>query len=228
VKALVSLLILSSIGLAQEAPKARIITFSPTDPQHCRVVLHDGKPMLETTYDGTSVAVTMPEKISSGFSLFVRISHEGKGRVEVIPEKLTAIYSDPNHTRFQFFDVTRGFDVTRESEKSQKDEQKIKAAPWESQHPRAAMPDGSVWASMPTIGDGASRWTEEGGISTVGGIPTNSAHPSSFLRRTVLHQRDKVEGIVCLQKATGADVGASPTGMLDEIDIPVGGVTFRF
>src|ERR1035438_5534809 len=241
-KTLVSLLILSSIGLAQEPSKVKVITFSKTDMEHCKVVLNDGKPMLQTTYDGTSVAVALPEKNSHGFSVLVRVSHEGKGKVEVMPEKLTAIYSDPDHTRFQFFDMTR------EWEKSQKDElisQKYRpsssgittaSSQANSQLPgtpppntsRATMPDGSTWSSSPTlkVEDGASRWSSEGGAPHL--PPTSSPNPSPFLRRTVLHQGNQVEGVVCLQKPKVSNVEVSSTGTLNEIDIPIGGVTFRF
>jgi len=245
-KALASLLILSCIGLAQKSSQVKVITFSQTDKEHCKVVLSDGKPMLQTTYDGTSVAVALPEKNSHGFSVFVRVTREGKGKVEVMPEMLTAIYSDPDHTRFQFFDMTR------EWEKSQKDEQKdeLKSQKYppsssgitkassqtDSQLPgllppnevRARMPDGSTWSSSPNpkVQDGSSRWTSEGGAPHP--PPTSSANPSPFLRRTVLHQGNQVEGVVCLQKPKGSNVDVSPTGTLNEIDIPIGAVTFRF
>lgn len=241
-KALVSLLVLSSIGLAQEPSKVKIVTFSPADKEHCTVVLNDGKPMLQTTYDGTIVAVALPEKDTHGFSVFVRVTREGKGKVEVVPEKVTAIYSDPDHTRFQFFDMTR------EWEKSHKDElmsQKIRpssgaittaSSQANSQLPgtppqnevRATMPNGTTWSSSPTkkVEDGAARWTSEGGTNYL--PPMSSPNPSPFLPRTVLHQSHEVDGVVCLQKPKGSNLEVSSTGMLNEIDIPIGDVTFRF
>jgi len=241
-KTLVALLILSSIGLAQEPSKGKVITFSKTDTEHCKVVLEDGKPMLQTTFEGTTVAVALPEKNSHGFSVLVRVTQEGKGKVEVNPEKLTAIYSDPDHTRFQFFDMTR------EWEKSQKDELKAqKSLPSSSgtttassqndgQLPgepppnttRAKMPDGSTWSSSPTqkVADPASRWNSEGGGPH---LPrTTPPDNSPFLHRTVLHHAEQAEGVVVFQKPKASNVEVSATGSLDEIDIPIGGVTFRF
>lgn len=243
-KALVSLLILSSIGLAQEPSKVKIITFSQTDKEHCKVVLNDGKPMLQTTYDGTSVAVGLPEKNSHGFAVFVRVTLEGKGKVEVVPEKVTAIYSDPDHTRFQFVDLTREWEKSHKDElvsqksppsssaipaASSQDSSKLPGTP-PTNEVRATMANGTTWSSNPTqkVDDGARRWTSEGG--TPHPPPTSSPYTSPFLRRTVLHQfpLNEAEGVVCLQKPKASNVEVSPTGMLNEIDIPIGDVTFRF
>jgi hypothetical protein len=248
-KALASLLILSCIGHAQEPPKGKIIPFSQTDKEHCQVVMNEGKPMLQTTYNGTSVAVALPEKNSHGFSVFVRVTQEGKGKVEVVPEKVTAIYSDPDHTRFEFFDMTR------EWEKAQKDELKSQKNDLKSQTYRpgssaittassqtdsqpagtpppntvtAKMPDGTTWSSSPTlkVEDGSSRWSSEGGGSP---LPrTSPPHETPFLSRTVLHQFYEADGEVCLQKPKESKVELSSTGTLTQIDIPIGDVTFRF
>jgi hypothetical protein len=241
-KALASLLILSSIGLAQEPSKVKIITFSQTDKEHCKVVLIEGKPMLQTTYNGTSVAVAQPEKNSHGFSVFVRVTQEGKGKVEVVPEKVTAIYSDPDHTRFQFFDMTR------EWEKSQKDAQKSQtygpssspiatASSQNDSQPagepppnavKATMADGTTWHSSPApnVDNGARRWTGEGGAPQ---LPrTSPPRETPFLPRTVLHPNNEVDGLVCLQKPKASTVEVSSSGTLNEIDIPIGDVTFRF
>ena len=248
-KTLASLLILCSIGLAQEASKVKIITFSQTDTEHCKVVLIDGKPMLQTTYGGTTVAVALPEKNSHGFSVFVQVSRDGKGKVEVQPEKVTAVYSDPDHTRFQFFDMTREWEKSQKDElKSEKDELKLQnsrssssaitsaSSQDNSQQPgglapntsRATMPDGTTWSSSPSlkVNDGSSRWSSEGGVSRL--PPTSSTNTTPFLRPTVLHQWYEVDGIVCLQKPKASHVEVSPAGTLSEIDIPIGDVTFRF
>ena len=93
---------------------------------------------------------------------------------------------------------------------------------------KAAMPDGTTWSSGPTIEvkDGGARWTNEGGGS--GHPRTGTPNSSPFLRRTVLHQWNEVEGLVRLQKPEESNVEVSPAGKLNEIDIPIGEVTFRF
>jgi hypothetical protein len=237
-KALVPLLLLSSITLAQEPSKTSVITFSRTDTEHCRVILVEGKPMLQSTYGGTVVAVTLPERNSHGFSVFVRISRQAKGKIEVVPERFTAIYSDPDHTRFEFVDMHREWEKSQKSERtatsvpnfngiasasSQNDNHVPASPPVETA--RATMPDGSVWVNRVTPQDGASRWSEEGGKPV--SSPTN--HPRSpFLTRMVLHEGNQVEGIVVVGSNSTSKVELPPALMLAEIDLPIGDVVFRF
>jgi hypothetical protein len=50
--------------------------------------------------------------------------------------------------------------------------------------------------------------------------------PTTWLVR--LNKGDRIEGIVYFQKPKGSKVEITPNSMLDEIDIPIKDVTFRF
>ena len=56
----------------------------------------------------------------------------------------------------------------------------------------------------------------------------NPEHPPVFLKHTTVKQGSRVSGYVFLRKPKGSKVEAAPNAMLDEIDIPVNGVIFRF
>jgi hypothetical protein len=54
------------------------------------------------------------------------------------------------------------------------------------------------------------------------------AHPPVFLRPTTVKPGSRASGFVFLRKPKGSKVVVNPAAMLDEIDIPVNGVIFRF
>ena len=38
----------------------KIITFNRADTEHCKVISAGGKPLLQSTYEGTTVAIALP------------------------------------------------------------------------------------------------------------------------------------------------------------------------
>src|SRR5271165_3213873 len=104
-KFLLSCVLLSTAALAQNPPDAKVFTFSRTDTEHCRVITAEGRPLLESSYGGISVAVGMPENKGNGeFSVYISIYPIGSGAAHVVPKDFSALYSDPAHTRFLSFD----------------------------------------------------------------------------------------------------------------------------
>jgi hypothetical protein len=49
-----------------------------------------------------------------------------------------------------------------------------------------------------------------------------------FLKLTTVKQGSKATGYVFLRRPKGSKIEVTPTAMLDEIDIPIDGVIFRF
>ena len=107
-KFLLSVFFLSVAALAENPQDAKVITFSRTDTEHCRVVMASGKPLLQSSFGGTSVAISMPANKGNGeFSVYVSIYQLGYGAAHVVPKDFSAVFSDPDHTRFQFFDKAK-------------------------------------------------------------------------------------------------------------------------
>ena len=80
----------------------KIVTFNRADSEHCKVVVSNGKPLLETTYNGTTVAITMPQNWGNGeFSVFLVIARVGAGESQTNPKEIFAVYPDPDRTRFR-------------------------------------------------------------------------------------------------------------------------------
>ncbi len=215
-KLLIASLLITASAFGQNSPKA--ITFNRSDAEHCKVIVIDGKPLLETTYDGTSVAIAMPVNRGTGeFLIFVAISHEGSGAVHINPKDIYGIYSDPAHTRFTFYDeasqtswLNRGTagDPGMSATNSQIDPGSIRPG-----QVRGGGPPGSESPSAGSPGEAPGRQ-----------VPISS----SYLRRSKVKKGDKIAGWVALRQAKGAKLEVHPTDMLDEIDIPVNGVIFRF
>src|SRR5579863_5757134 len=87
-----------------QAP-GKIVTFNRADTEHCKVITVSGRPLLQSTYEGISVAIAMPLNRGNGeFSLFVAVSQAGPGTVQVNPKDFYGLYPDKDHTRFMFFD----------------------------------------------------------------------------------------------------------------------------
>ena len=73
-------------GLAFAQAPDKIVTFNRADTEHCKVIVASGTPLLQSTYDGTSVAIAMPIKRANGdFSVFVSISYAQHGTIQVDP-----------------------------------------------------------------------------------------------------------------------------------------------
>jgi hypothetical protein len=226
-KLLFSCILLSAMAFGQNPPDAKVITFSRADTEHCKVIMVAGKPLLESSYGGTSVAVGMPENRGNGeFSVYVSIYQIGIGAAHVVPKDFSAVYSDPAHTRFPFFD---------------------KAKELESQGPAQGSAAGmsattnEIDRSMirgGPLGPGAAGLSPS---ETMKGdnVPGNSASAPApgtempaatpvFLRRETVKQGSRASGLVFFRKPKGSKLEANSTGMLDEIDIPVNGIVFRF
>ena len=66
--------LLISAGLAYGQTPGKIIAFNKADTQHCKVVAVNGMPLLQSTYDGITVAIAMPiNRGNSDISIFVAI-----------------------------------------------------------------------------------------------------------------------------------------------------------
>ena len=97
------LLIISSAALAQGPEK--MITFNRANTEHCKVGFAGGKPLLESTYEGTTVAIGMPMNRGNGeFAVFVVVSRVDPGTIKVNPKDFYGLFSDPSHSRFTFVD----------------------------------------------------------------------------------------------------------------------------
>jgi hypothetical protein len=91
----------SAVTFAQTPGK--MITFNRADTEHCKVVVVGGTPLLESTYEGTSVAIAMPVNKGNGeFVVFVAVSRASGGTVQVDPKDIYGLYPDATHTRFTF------------------------------------------------------------------------------------------------------------------------------
>jgi hypothetical protein len=241
VNRLVSLLLLSTAALAQSPPSPRIVTFNRADTEHCKVAMEGGKPLLETTYNGTTVAITLPQNWGNGeFSLFVAVAQVGDGEAEINPKEISAVYPDPGHTRFRWFD--KGHDLDTEATRLSAG---IGPAGGAGGAPgsgavgdsRSAMPPPIHPEAMGSVDPHtAERSAEEsrqmqlrnggGSDSTLPKI--DPAHPPVFLKITTVKQGSRTAGYVFMRRPKGSKVQVTANAMLDEIDIPVNGVIFRF
>jgi hypothetical protein len=248
VKHLVSCLLLSAAALAQSPSAAKIVTFNPADKEHCKVVAFNGKPMLETTYNGTTVAITMPQNWGNGeFSVFIAVAQTGNGSVEVNPKEVTALYPDPEHTRFRWFDKARDLD-TEASRRTAGLGQPGGAPSAGSVGPPGGSPGALADSSIAmgqsnhpeqmhdTNPQASTKATEEARqlqLRTAAGNTSSLTqldpeHPPTFLRPASVKQGSSAIGYVFLRKPKGSKVEVTPSGILDEIDIPLNGVVFRF
>jgi hypothetical protein len=230
-------LLLSMAPLAQTPDNARIVTYNRADTEHCKVIVVNGKPLLETTYNGTSVAVGLFQNWGNGeFSVLVSITQVGPEATEVNPKGISALYSDAAHTRLTWFDKGRDLDTQasiRASGLSQ---------PGGGSSDSGSVGDSSAAMPAPTHPEAMRDLTTNPGTrsdeearqmqlrQTAGDShpqQLDPAHPPAFLRHTTLKQGSRTYGHVFLRKPKGK-LAAAPTGILDEIDIPLNGIIFRF
>lgn len=207
IKLLLASLLLSVTALAQTPPKT--ITFNQADTEHCKVAQAGGKPLLESTYDGTSVAIAMPLNRGNGeFLVFVAISRDASGTIQIDPKNFYGLFSDPAHTRFAFYD--------------------------KSAETQAGPDDSGLDAERSHIDPGSLRPGAQLGGAPAGpppgsGAPAGaSSPPPTYLRKTKIKQGEKIAGWVALQQPAGVKLEVHPTDMLDEVNIPVNGTIFRF
>jgi len=217
VKTLMVVLICGGFAFGQEP--AKIVTFNKADTEHCKVVTVSGKPLLQSTYDGLTVAIAIPVNRGNGdFSIFVAISQAGSQTVQVNPKDFYALYSDQNHTRFTFYDKSGEVTVPN----------------------RPPGTDGGMSAAVAQIDPGSIRpgAMGQGGpppgggppdAGTSGPPPTGSPDMSAaYLHKGKVKPGPGVAGWITLRKPSGGKLEVRPTDMLDEVDILVNGVLFRF
>jgi hypothetical protein len=241
VKPLVSFLFLASAALlAQTSDSPRVVTFNRADTEHCKVAVVSGKPLLETTDNGTTVAITLPQNWGNGeFSVYVVVAQVGEGEAEVNPREISALYSDPAHTRFRWFDKAHDLDTQATMratgmgggspgapDGSGSNGDSSSAAPPPT-HPEArAQMDPHVGNRSEEEARQLQLRNEAGSASTPPAL--DPAHPPVFLRITSVKKGSNATGYVFLRKPKGSKVEVAPAAMLDEIDIPINGVIFRF
>jgi hypothetical protein len=172
----------------------------------------------------------MPENKGNGeFSVYVSIYQVGEGTAHVVPKDFSALFSDPGHTRFPFFDKAA---ETKAAE----------AKP----HPPAQAPAPGMSAETnemdTSIMRGGPARTPAAGLSpseTLKGdkVPDNMGQtppaevPAAvpvFLAHAKVKQGSRAAGLVYFRKPRGSKFEVHPTDMLDEIDIPINGIVFRF
>jgi hypothetical protein len=212
---------LLAVAANAQAP-AKIFTFNQADKEHCKVVVAGGKPLLESTYEGTSVAIAMPVNTGTGeFLVFIAVSRMADGTAQVDPKEIYGVFSDPAHSRFTFYD--KGPETRSQARPG--------ADPGLSAS-NAQLDPGSIRPGQVMGGGPPDGGSPGGGMTGDAGSP-GSAVPGASVRPTYLHkgkvrQGEKTVGWVTLRQAKGATVEVHPNDMLDEIDIPVNGVVFRF
>ena len=223
-RVLISLLFLSVAALAQNPPEANTITFNRTDSAHCRVIVVAGKPLLESSYGGISVAVGMPENKGNGeFSVYVSI-YASEGSAHVVPKDFSALFSDPDHTRFPFFDKAaeaksqlpaQGPAPGMSATTNQIDASMMRGGP--AQTPAAGLSPSETLKGDNTPGNVASAPPAEAPVAA-----------PVFLEPAKVKQGTKAAGLVYFRKPKGSKIQVNPTDMLGEIDIRVNGIVFRF
>jgi hypothetical protein len=238
VKILAYFLLLSAALPSQTPGHPRTVTYSRADTAHCKVIAVNGKPLLETTDNGTSVAVGMLQNWGNGeFSVLVSVTQVGPGVAEVNPKGISALYSDAAHTRFTWFDKGHDLDTQasiRASGVSQSGGAPPESGPVGDSSAAMAAPTHPEAMRDPTTNPGTRSSEEERQLqlrqsaSPARPQQLDPAHPPVFLRHATLKQGDKTYGYVFLRKSKGSKLEASPMGMLDEIDIPLNGTIFRF
>ncbi len=244
-KLLVSFLLVSAAALAQSADTPKIVTFNPADKDHCRVVVTSGTPLLETTYNGTTVAITAPRNWGNGeFSVFVAVTQVDAGEVVINPKEVSALYHDPDHTRFRWFDKAHDLDTLasmRAAGLGQPGDSSLGGPPAAGSgslgDSASTMPPPTHPEAMQSMDPHADTRSEEesrqlqlrNGAGNASSPPQiDPAHPPVFLRRATVKQGSKVSGYVFFRKPKGSRVEVTPNAMLDEVDIPVKGVIYRF
>jgi len=235
-------------AIAQTSSK--VITFSRGDTEHCRVLVANGKPLLASTYNGTTVAVSLPDNWVNGeYSLFVMISQKGEGSAEINPKEIYALFSDPAHTRFSWFDKKHDLD-TLASMQSQgmgqpgapspggpggpggfggSNGDSSGAAP-PMTHPEIMAIGGPGETNQGTKSEAEARnmGMRNAGASGAPKPQLDPAHPPAFLKRATVKAGSQASGYVFVRKPKGFAQEITASSMLGEIDVPVNGVIFRF
>jgi hypothetical protein len=211
---------LISAGLAYGQAPGKIITFDKADTEHCNVVAVKGMPLLQSTYDGITVAIAMPMNRGNGdFSIFIAVSQTGVQPFQVNPKDFYGLFSDPDHTRFAFHDMAAETDVAGHPPGANGG---MSAA--SAQAGPGSMGPGAMGPGGPPPGGGG---TPDAGIS--GPPPPGSPNMSpAYFRKGKVKPGPGIAGWITLRKPSGGKLEVRPTDMLGEFDIPVNGILFRF
>ena len=210
---------LISAGLAYGQAPGKIITFNKADTEHCKVVAVRGMPLLQSTYDGITVAIAMPMNRGNGdFLIFVAVSQTGAQPFQVNPKDFYGLFSDQNHTRFAFHDMAAETDGVGHPPGANGG---MSAA--NAQVDPGSIRPGAMGPGGPPPGGGPP----DGGTS--GAAPTGSPNMSAaYFRKGKVKPGAGIAGWITLRKPSGGKLEVRPTEMLDEVDILVNGVLFRF
>jgi hypothetical protein len=195
--------------------------------------------MRELVHEGTSVAVGKPVATAEGdFRVFVQIRQVGPGKAEVRPKDFSALYSDPAHTRFAFYDmaakVSQGIREANQAQQTgagdELDTPRRHAGSSAAQSAggtskaaklgRLRKPDPNEVAGRQDEATGSRRSAPQAG--------TIVTPEELYLSQGTLRQGDFAEGFVYFKKPRRSKVQVAPSDPLHEIDIPVHGVVFRF
>lgn len=234
-------LFLTSISVVgQVSDKVKSITFDRADREHCRVVMIEGRPMLQTEYGGMSVAVGLP--VSTGgkdFRVFVVVKQTGPGLTRVKPKEFSALYSDPAHTRFPFYD--KAAEVDKHTVRQETQESGIVAASSQADPGMQGVSFGpapeddkarQAMAQRAKNEDpnGPTREQEQAREEKQSNsLPGTTVTPDElYLHQSTLHQGSAAEGLVYFRKPKRSKVNIGSQDLLFEIDIPLNGVVFRF
>jgi hypothetical protein len=239
-KRLVCLLLTSIPVFGQVSNKVKVVTFDRADPEHCKVVMIEGRPMLQTVYGGTSVAVGLPVRTDDqDFRVFVVVQQLGPGQVQVKPEEFSALYSDSAHTRFGFYDKAAKVDKRKVRQETQ-ESGIVSASSVGAPEMPGLPPDEGLEPDMDRRAraqqmraqdpNGPTREQEEASEEKQRGSgPGTTLTPEElYLRPSTLHKRSSAEGFVYFRKPKGSKLNIGSQDLLFEIDIPVNGVVFRF
>ena len=226
--------------VGEVSDKDKAITFNRADAEHCRVVMIEGRPMLQTVYGGTSVAVGLP--VSTGdrdFRVFVVVRQTGPGHAQVKPKEFSALYSDPAHTRFWFYDKAAEVDKRKVRQETQ--ESSIVAASSQGGFGMQGVPSTPVPVDDKDRQARSQRMRDEDPNAPTReqeeareerqskSLPGSTVTPDElYLRRSTLRQGSSAEGFVYFRKPKGSKLNIGSQDLLFEIDIPVNGVVFRF
>ena len=234
-------LLLASISVPGQVPgKAKVVDFDRADGEHCSVVRIEGRPMLQTVYGGTSVAVGLPVSTVDGdFRVFVVVRQTGPGKAQVKPSEFSALYSDPAHTRFRTYD--KAAEVDKRMMLQERQEAGIVAAssqldPGMQGVPPATDPVDSkdrqarLRRKRNEDLNASTRELEQAREEKQRNSPPGvTVTPDQlYLRRSTLRQGSYAEGFVYFRKPKGSKLNIGSQDLLFEIDIPVNGVVFRF
>jgi hypothetical protein len=234
-------LFLTSVSVAGQVPdKIKVITFDRADAEHCSVVMIEGRPMLQTAYSGTSVAVGLPVSTGPGdFRVFVVVRRTGAGKARVKPRDFSALYSDPAHTKFPAFDKAAGLDhragqpegneagIIAASSQGDLGLQGVARTPGpvddidrQARALRTSCEDPNATVRQQEQTREGTQTESSRGVT----VPPDQL----YLRAATVRQGTQAEGFVYFRKPKGSKLNIGPRDLLYEIDIPVGGVVFRF